>query len=185
MAIHPGPAFLGIDYLGEAARPLVTLRVGRRKRQAVADEYRTERAVRMIPRQQECLETARGEADHDGPFNSNCVQHRQSIGDKLPIRVRDWIDWSVGEPIAAWIKCDDLVISSQGVDLRLPVPGMNDRPGWQQQDSRLAGAIGLVIDPDAGPLDVSLLVGLSRSQLLHDLDCGLNRYRIGKDVADW
>jgi hypothetical protein len=62
---------------------------------------------------------------------------------------------------------------------------MDDRPGRQQQDSRLAGAKGLVIDPDAGPLDVSLLVGLSRSQLLNDLDCGLDRYRIGQDVADW
>ena len=46
------------------------------------------------------------------------------------------------------------------------MPGMNDRPGRQQKDSRLAGAEGLVIDPDAGPLDVPLLVRLSRSQLL-------------------
>jgi hypothetical protein len=58
-----------------------------------------------------------------------------------------------------------LVVSGQCVDLAFPVPGMDDRPGRQQQNRRLAGAKGLVIDPDAGPLDVTLLVGLSRSQL--------------------
>lgn len=163
--IHLGPAFLGVDDLVEAARPLVPFGVRRCIGQAVADEYRTESALWMIPCKKESSEAAQGEAHRDRRPNSYRVEHGQCIVAKLPIRICGWINWTIGEPVAAWVKRDDLVVSSQGVDLGLPVPGMDDRPGWQQQDRGLAGAEGLVVDLDAGPLDVSGLVGLFRSQL--------------------
>ena len=69
------------------------------------------------------------------------------------------------------------------MDLGLPVPRAHDRPRRQQQDRRLAGAEGLVVDPDAGAVDVALLIGLSGPQLLDDFEVGLNGDGVGQDVA--
>ena len=51
-------------------------------------------------------------------------------------------------------------------DLRLPVARVDDRPGRQQQDRRLALAVDLVEDAHAVALDEALLVGVAGARLL-------------------
>jgi hypothetical protein len=63
------------------------------------------------------------------------------------------------------IEFDYSVVSREGVNLRIPVSGVHDRPGRKQQHRRLASAERLLRDADAGLLDVALLIGLLCSQM--------------------
>jgi hypothetical protein len=43
-------------------------------------------------------------------------------------------------------------------DLRLPLPHVDDRPGGEQHDRRLPGAVHVVADPDAAAFGGALVV---------------------------
>ena len=57
-------------------------------------------------------------------------------------------------------------VPGQVGDLHLPVPGVDDRPGRQQEDGRLARAVDLVVQPHAVALEIAGAVGVTRPRLL-------------------
>ena len=64
----------------------------------------------------------------------------------------------VRAPVAAPVEGDHAEVARQVRDLRLPAARVDDRPGRQQQDGRLAAAVDLVEDPHAVALDEALAV---------------------------
>ena len=72
----------------------------------------------------------------------------------------------VGAAVAAPVEGDHAEVAREVRDLHLPEPRVDDRPGRQQQDRRLARAVDLVEDADAVALDVALVVGVAGARLL-------------------
>ena len=88
------------------------------------------------------------------PLGAGRVHHGQRVGGELVLGVAPG-SGPVGLAVAAPVEGHHAAVAREVGDLRLPVARVDDRPGRQEQDGRLALAVDLVEDPDAVALDVA------------------------------
>ncbi len=108
---------------------------------------------------------AHREADHERAIGRGRVEHAQRVGGELGLRVGRGLGGPVRAAVAASVERDHPAVPGQVGDLHLPLPGMDDRPGRQEEDGGLAGAVDLVVEPHPVALDVAGLIGVSRPRL--------------------
>ncbi len=94
------------------------------------------------------------------------VQHGQGVGRELPLGVGGGAGRAVRAAVAAPVEGEHPEVAGQVRDLRLPEPGVDDRPGGQEEHGRLAVAVPLPEHAHAVALDVPLGVGVAGAGLL-------------------
>ncbi len=94
------------------------------------------------------------------------VHHRERVGGELLLAVRVGLGRAVRASVAATVEREHAAVPREVGDLHLPVTRVDDRPGRQEQDRRLARAVDLVEDPHAVALDVAGLVRVAGPRLL-------------------
>ena len=119
-------------------------------------------ALGMLRRELERVAGAAREPGGDDRIDAEVVEDRDGVGDRLGVGVRARVGGRVGQAAAARVERHDPRVARQMGDLELPQAGVHDRPGRQQQDDRLAGAVGLPPDAHAVALEVSLGVRRAR-----------------------
>ena len=102
----------------------------------------------------------------DGAVRGRCVHDGERVGGELVLVVGVDGGRAIRLAVAASVEGDDARVAGEVGDLRLPVARVDDRPGRQQQDGGVAGAVDLVEDADAVALDVAVLVRVARPRLL-------------------
>ena len=119
-------------------------------------------ALGMLRRELERVAGAAREPGGDDRIDAEVVEDRDGVGDRLGVGVRARVGGRVGQAAAARVERHDPRVARQMGDLELPQAGVHDRPGRQQQDDRLAGAVRLPPDAHAVALEVSLGVRRAR-----------------------
>ena len=113
----------------------------------------------VVRREQQAAVRAAGVADDRGPFRACRVEHRESVGRVLRLRVRLRLGGAVGEAVAARVERQHAVTAREARHLRLPAARVDDRPGRQEQDCAFPVAPSLPVDANALALDESFVVG--------------------------
>jgi hypothetical protein len=108
------------------------------------------------------MPAAHGQADDHGPVHPDGVQHGDRVIDVLTVAVGLRGPGTAGPAIAPALNGDHPEVARQVRHLGLPLPGVHDGPGGEQQDGWLARAEHLIADLDAVPLDEALDVGIPR-----------------------
>ena len=163
VAVVLAPAVVGLLRLVErlaGAREVLGERRGR------PDERRALHALRMLGSEQYAPEHAGRQPDEDGALSARGIHHRQGVGRELALGVCLDRRGTVGAAIPAPIERDHPGVTGEVVDLRLPVARVDDRPGGEQQDRRLAVAVDLVEQAHAVALDVALIIRVAGACLL-------------------
>ena len=79
-----------------------------------------------------------GERDQHRPVGGGRVHDGERVVGELVRGVRRWAGGTVGAAVAAAVERHHPEVAGQVGDLRLPEPGVDDRPRRQQEDGRLA-----------------------------------------------
>jgi hypothetical protein len=106
-------------------------------------------------------------ADDDGPVGSGRVHDGDRIADVVVPAVVLGARRPVGFAAAAAIEGDHAIVPGQGRDLPLPFAAVDDLPGRQEKNRRLAAAVDFVVQFHVAIPRSSLLVGIPRAR--HDL----------------
>src|SRR5262245_58262484 len=167
VAVFSRPPFVAIEHPFEAFTDAGLLGKGRRQPwDAGVDRHEAVEAIGMIRDELE-LPGLVGEADEDRALHSGRVQHGDGVRNKLVVNERRGAGWSVGATVSARIVGHDTMPASKVGDLRLPHPGMKDRPAEGCKEQRwFAAVVRFVMEADAVPLDESIVVRVSGSCLL-------------------
>lgn len=104
---------------------------------------------------------AGGERHERRALGAHRVHDREGIRDEFVLGVGRGVARPVGSAVATSVEGKHPEVPREVVDLRLPVPRVDDRPGWQEKDGSVSLAKDLVEETDAVPLDVVLAVGLA------------------------
>jgi hypothetical protein len=91
------------------------------------------------------------------------VEDGEHVGDQLAVTVGGRVGAPPGAPVAERVGGQDPVVARQERHLRLPDPGVGDRPGAGQEDRGFPVADDLVGQPPPFPLDDSGHVRLDRA----------------------
>src|SRR5262245_32590713 len=83
----------------------------------------------------------------DHALGTDLIQHRECITHSCPPVVGTYVERAVGTPVAAPVERHHPATASEVGNLEPPRPGVDDLPGWQEQDGELALAVGLEVDP--------------------------------------
>jgi len=108
--------------------------------------------------------------DERAPVGAGGVHHRERVGGELRRRVCLPAGRPIRAAVPAAVERDHSPVPREERDLRIPAPGVDDRPRRQQQHRPLAGAIELPCDPHPLALDVALLARRHRARLLRPPD---------------
>src|SRR5205807_5206675 len=76
------------------------------------------------------------------------------------------VEGAVRTPVAAPVERHHLAVAGEVGNLELPCPGVDDFPGWQEQDGGLTRAVGLVVDPHPITSGIAAFVRVTRPHLL-------------------
>src|SRR5262245_53229945 len=102
----------------------------------------------------------------DHTLGAGSIQHRECVAHRCPPVVGTYVEGAVRTPVAAPVECHHPAMAGEVGNLELPRPGVDDFPGWHEQDGGLALAVGLVVDPDPITLNIARLVRVTRPRLL-------------------
>ena len=80
----------------------------------------------------------REKPDDHGALRLGRVHHGERVGGELALVVRRRLPRPVGAAVAAPVERDHAAVAREVGDLHLPVPRVDERPGRQEQDRRLA-----------------------------------------------
>ncbi len=160
VAVVLRPALVGVELLLEAAddRSLGEPWGERNRRADVGDRRHT---VGVVRGEQGAPQRAARDSHEHRALGVRRVQHGDRVGRELGLDVRGDPARAVRLAVAAPVEGDDAEMTCEVGDLRLPVARVDDRPGREQQQRRVAVAVDLVEDAHAVALDVALLVGVA------------------------
>ena len=147
------PPFVGVERLVEGVHP--ALGQLRRQRNRRADERGAGDALRVLGSEQDAPQRGARDADHDCALGRGRIEHSECVERELADRVRLRAHGPVGAAVAAPVERDDPAVAREVRDLHLPVPRVDERPGRQQEDGRLARAVDLVVELHAVAFDVA------------------------------
>src|SRR5215813_8494726 len=123
---------------------------------------------------------------HDGhALGPGFIQHRERVAHSCPPVVGGHVERAVGTPVAAPVERHHPAMAGEVGNLELPGPGVEDFPGWQEQDGGLALAVGLVVDPDPITLGVAAFVRVTRPRLLAGRSGHLSIHRSIHSRSPW
>src|SRR5262249_57265538 len=94
------------------------------------------------------------------------IQPRGRVAHRCPPVVGTYVEGAVGTPVAAPVERHHPAPAGEVGNLELPCPGVDDFPGWQEQDGGLGLAVRLVVDPNPITLGIAAFVRVSRPRLL-------------------
>ena len=114
---------------------------------------------------------AHREPDDDSLLRRGSVHDGDGVGRVLALVVCLGLCGTIRLAVAAPVEGDHATMPGQVRDLHLPVAGMDNRPGGEEEHRGLALAVDLVEDPHAVALDEALLVRIAGPRLLARL-CG-------------
>ena len=159
------PALVFIQLLGER-RDRPGPRRGLAEGHRGADEHQALHPFRVPRGEQQRPLRPRREADHERAIGRGRVQHAQRVRRELGLPVGRGLGGPVRAAVAAPVERDHPAVPRQVGDLHLPAARVNNRPGRQQQNRRIAGAVHLVVDPHPAALHEALGAGVARPGLL-------------------
>ena len=163
VAVVLGPALVGLERLVERRRDARGV-LG--ERGGGGDEHRGRDPLGMLGGEQHAPQRARRQPDHHGTLDARRVHDRQRVGGELPLGVGVDGLRPIRASVSTSVEREHARVAGEIRDLPLPVPRVDDRPGGQQQDRRLAAAVELPEDPDAVALDVALVIRIAGARLL-------------------
>jgi hypothetical protein len=94
--------------------------------------------------------------DQHRPLGAGGIHDGQGVGGELGRAVCLGLGRPVGAAVAAPVEGEHAAMSCKVRDLHLPVPRVHDRPGWQEEDRRLARPVDLVVELGPVALDVAV-----------------------------
>ena len=101
------------------------------------------------PRQLQQVLGAAREAHHHRPLGAGRVHHGQAVAGELRGSVAPRVAAAIGAAVAEAVHRQHPEVAREVGDLHLPVAGVDQRPGRQQEDGLLALAVDLVEEPHA------------------------------------
>ena len=161
------PAVVVVARLARTPGSALGRGVRRRQRQSRRDE---DHACRPAPggsaaSSSDAFRAARERHEHRA-LGAGCVHDRERIGGELLLAVGVGLGRTIRAAVAAPVEREHAAVPREVGDLHLPVARVDDRPGRQEEDRRLARAVDLVEEPHAVALDVALVVGIAGPRLL-------------------
>src|SRR5215475_3598492 len=123
---------------------------------------------------------------HDGhALGADRIQHRERVAHRCPPVVGPYIEGAVRTPVATPVERHHPAMTGEVGNLELPRPGVDDFPGWQEQDGGLALAVRLVVDPDPITLGIAAFVRVTRPRLLAGRSGHLSIHRSIHSRSPW
>ena len=136
------------EQCSHAVRVAFPERCGRRDQHGAVDALGIER------RKHRAEMAAERHADNDGRTRVGGIKHRNGVLDIFSRQMRVDATRAVRLAVATPVQGDDAIVAGEIGDLCLPASRMDDRPGRQEQERRLALSIDVVVDAHAVALDV-------------------------------
>lgn len=153
--VRLAPALVAVLRLVEVRRD----RPGQRR----ADRDHPGRSLRVPGRQLQRVPSTQRQAHDHSPVHSGRVQHRDRVIGVLAVAVVLRGRRPAGPAVTAAPGGDHPEPARQVRHLRLPLPGMHDRPRRKQQDGRFSRAENLVADLDTAALNEAPGIGIPRA----------------------
>ena len=134
---------------------------GQRHRRRYRDD--SEHPLRRDVRQVERPARATAEGHEERRIDAEVVHHRGDVTDVECVGLVGGRGRPAGQAVAPWVDRDHPEVARQVRDLRLPLPPVDHREATQHHHRGRPGAEDLVVDRDAVAVEVSDLIGLTRS----------------------
>ena len=137
VAVELLPALVGFAPLIEGQQSLCPRTLGA-ERHGGADEDDPLDALRVLGSKHQRSLRAHRVSDDEGAPGLSRVQDRERVGGELRLGVRLGLLRAVGAAVPARVEGQHAAVAREVRDLRLPAARVDERPGRQQQDRRLA-----------------------------------------------